>query len=314
MNATENRHPAETYVSNAPLFHKIRLRFLGYKHMPDDHVCVIYEGESYAGVRGPGYFRINGWHERLGEVVKVSARTTPFTYENLSTREPVPVSLTGKITFSFDPRPPTEKEMAMAFVRLSADALNGFVQDAVRRLVRLYTPQYTFAALRSSVPFPEIEAAVVQDFAREELLRRMGLKLGRFTIEQSLTPERTEARLQEAAQRMYNADAVQQIPLNELLLALYTELVEKSKGGSEQIWNMNDLATLIQRLEKSAAPPTRIIDVAPPPPTIPDSDKTASGSGTTASDPGTTTPDAGKTAPDSDDPPKRSSSYLDPDL
>lgn len=309
----DERHPAETYVSNAPLIHKIRLRFLGYKHMPDEHVCVIYKSERYAGVRGPGYFRINGWRERLGEAVKVSARTTPFTYENLSTREPVPISLTGKITFSFDPRPPTEQEMAATFVRLSADALNGFVQDTVRRLVRIYTPQYPFAALRSSVSFPEIEAAVVQDFAREELLRRMGLNLGRFVIEQSLTPERTEARLQEAAQRMYNADAVQQVPLNELLLALYTELVEKSRGGSEQIWNMNDLATLIQRLEKSAAPPTRIIDVAPPP-TIPDSDKTASDSGTTAPDADTTASDADKTAPNSDDPPKRSSSYLDPDL
>ncbi len=304
MGSRRNPHPAESYAPDAPLHHKIRLRWLGYKHTTDGQVCVIYQDERYFDARGPGYFRVSGWNERMGEIVRIAARTTPFAFENLAAREPVPVTLSGKITYTFDPRPPAEKEIAAALVKLSPDALHGLIQDSVRRLTRVYTPQYTFVALRSATPFPEIEAAVALDFAREELLKRMGLKLSRFVIEQSLTPERTEARLQEAAQRLYNADVNQQLPLNELLLALYTELVEKSKGGSEQLWNMTDLTSLIQRLDKSAAPPTRIIDAAPP--AVPNAPPPA--------ETPPPAPDSNKTGSDSNAPPKRSPSYLDPDL
>lgn len=321
--AKKARHPAETYLADAPLWHKIRLRVFGAKHVPDGQVCIIYRGESYSDVRGPGYFGVCKLLERMGEVVKISPRTGHFTFENLSTREPVPLTLTGLFNFKFDPRPPTDPKIAVNLVKLSPGALEGFMQDTLRRLVRVYTPQYSFVELRSATPFPTIENAVVNDFAREELLQRMGLQLSRFEIQHGITPERTEARLQESAQRMRNADSIQQLPLHELLLALYTELVEKSSGGSEQLWNMTDLMNLIQRLDKGASPPTRIIDATPsaPPPTpnppsASSETKPTSESDETkpASKSDETKSASDETKPDDDAPPKRSSSYLDPDF
>src|SRR5262245_22714358 len=90
----------------------------------------------------------------------------------------------------------------------------------------------------------------------------MGFREMGMTIENMPLPPMIEARLQEVAQRRFNAQAAQNLSQGELIRTLLIELVERvsRQGTSEHYLNAADIMNALKELETLSSAPTKVID------------------------------------------------------
>lgn len=299
--------------STDPIAHRANRRIR--QHVPDFHVCVIYRGESYAGVRGPGYFFVNPLTERTGEIVSTKPRAKSFRLEHLFTSDPIPIELAGKLSFTFDPREGDAVPISR-LVRLPAatldDALGSAVQELVFKAVRSPVNAYSFENIQRGETLAQLEAIArtVNDLPG---LYALGIQNVSVMFTHAVLPDDLQKRLGESAQRRYNTQISHELEQADLLRALIIELVEKVSrdGNLEQLFNFTEAVNTLRQIEsRPAAPPAlepanpKIIDaqVFSKPP----SDASPPNDNPTPPDTGTSTAKPKRSKP-------KSPSYLDPD-
>lgn len=240
------------------------------KHAPDFTVCAIYHGDNFSDIRGPGYFNINPLTERVGESISTKPRAFPLLIENLMTRDPLRIALAGKVSFTFDPREGDVTAIAR-LVKIPepdlTDALGQALQELIFKSVRARVNEFGFEEIQRGTHLALLEEAAVTALGSMEILNNFGIRDVGVLFTHTVLPPEIETRLNEAAQRRYNAQVTREIEQPDLLRSLIVELVEKaSRGGNvEQLFNFTEAVNTLRQMESARAP--RTIQ-APPPATI----------------------------------------------
>lgn len=291
--------------ADASSLHRARLKI--QHHAPDFSVYVIYRDESFSDIRGPGYFKINPLAERVGELISTKPRAYPLMIKNVSTRDPIPVALVGKVSFTFDPREGDVAQISRLVKIPEPDLTNALgeaLQELIFKAIRARVNEFWFEEIQRGASLALMEGYALTALNELAILRAFGISNVGVLFTHAVLPQEIETRLKEAAQRRYNAQVSGELEQAALLRSLIVELVEKvnREGNLEQLFNFTEAVNALRQIEGAASPATKIIsgevDRAP-------------------DEPAPTTPPAAKAAPK----PKAkrgkkpsSPSYLDPDL
>lgn len=288
-----------------PSLHQARLKI--QHHAPDYSVYVIYRGESFSDLRGPGYFNINPITERVGELVSTKPRAYPLLIENLVTRDPISIALAGKVSFTFDPRNGDVVTISR-LVKIPEPDLTNALGDALKELIfkaiRARANEFWFQEIQRGENLARLETWAAEALLESTALTAFGISNVGVLFTHAVLPQEIETRLKEAAQRRYNAQATGEMPQADLLRSLIVELVEKvnREGNLEQLFNFTEAVNTLRQIEATAPPATKTIDgetVAPPAEPTP------------SSPPPTPAPSKPKTKSSKK---RMSPSFLDPDL
>jgi hypothetical protein len=272
--------------SPQPIIHRARRKL--QKYTPDYTVCVIYHGDNFSDIRGPGYFSLNPFTERIGETISTKPRAYPLQIENLMTRDPIRITLAGKVSFTFDPREGDVTTIARLVKIPEAaltNALGETLQELIFKALRARVSELGFEEMQNGASLAQMEETTVNALGAMEALQTIGIRDVRVLFTHAILPPEIETRLNEAAQRRYNARVTREIEQPDLLRSLIVELVEKaSRGGSvEQLFNFTEAVNTLRQMEVARdsrampAPPSETIDgqvvkpvpdepPAPPPP------------------------------------------------
>ncbi|TAH53482.1 MAG: hypothetical protein EYC68_03005 [Chloroflexota bacterium] len=266
----------KTADPNIPKWQKGGMR-VNY-HAPDFTVVVIYRDDSFVRVRGPGPLSINPFVERLGEEISIKPRAYPLMVKNVLTRDPISITLVGKVAFTFDPR----EGDATAIARLVkipepdlTNALGDTLQEFIFKALRARVNEYWFEEIQRGATLAELEEYALASLRELPSLRAFGISNIGVLLTHAILPQEIEMRLKEAAQRRYNAQVSGELEQTALLRSLIVELVEKvnREGNLEQLFNFTEAVNALRQIEGAASPATKIIsgevDIVPDEPALP---------------------------------------------
>lgn len=101
---------------------------VGLHFVKENHVAPVIRLGMYRGVRGPGFVWITPIIESLGDLIDVGIRFTQFDFEQVLTKDSIPLDFKITILYSFDPALPTHK-VAAQLVRQPRSVLTSIVRD-----------------------------------------------------------------------------------------------------------------------------------------------------------------------------------------
>lgn len=269
-------------------------KWLGNQWVDEMHVCAILRENSYLECRGPLFFQYDGWRERMGPIIYIGLRFGNFTFDNLSSSDPMRVGVRVAATYSFNPQK-VERKVAGALVTLGDDAFCNVVEGEILRWLRPSIAECTNQQIRRGDVFERINKYVLFQLTNEPDLPRLGITTSKFQIQESLLPQELEEGFVKAARRAVDVQAVTSWENSEFARHLAVILAEKTSG--EQFLNAADIFTALGSMD-SVKPPPKIIDATPGvPPTTPSGAASAS----KPADPPASPPPPPKSKPPVDD-------------
>ncbi|MBI4671942.1 MAG: hypothetical protein HY741_09800 [Chloroflexi bacterium] len=234
-------------------------KWLGNEWVDELHLCAIYRDGIYYECRGPLFFRYDTFHERMGPIVYTGLRFGKYTFDNLSSREPLRIGLKLSASFSFNLKS-IERKIAGVLINLSDELMCSLVEGEIVRWLRPQIAQFSNQQIRRGEIFELVGSAVLARLNGEPDLSRLGITVGKIQIEEPLLPEELEKGFVQAARRDIDVQSLQNWEDSEFARHLAVILAEKSSG--EQYLNAADM---FAALRETAPVPrvTRVIDSQP---------------------------------------------------
>ena len=159
-----------------PLAYSLRLFFerpLGLRWVPDNHLAVVYRMESYHGLRGPGFFRINPFIETVKEQVSLNPDFISTHIESLQTKDAMQLGLRIALAYTFDPRPLPRKK-ALVFVKWPRRIHRAIVIDSATTALQAIVPKFRADRICRGQVFEEIRQELIDGLT--ERLKSLGLE------------------------------------------------------------------------------------------------------------------------------------------
>lgn len=266
----ESRQPRKNgTMEDEPHSLPFSIRFLtaigrpfGLRWVQDNHVRAIYRMESYFESRGPHFFWIDEWRERLGSTIYLGPRFRTFTFANLSTRDPLSVGLRVSASFSFDPRK-TKREIAAQLVNLEDDVRALIVEGATLKSIRSIVTHCLFEEIRHGRVFESIEQRARAELSADSSLGQLGIEVVGVQVLEPVFSETIETRFDQTSQRKFRPQATQDFNPTDIARTLAIEIVEQlnTRGQGGQYLNTGDILNALQQLPDPSSTPTKMIDV-----------------------------------------------------
>ncbi len=236
---------------------------LGVAFAPLHHVQVIYRMGKYAGARGPGLIYVNRLTETLGPLVNIASQHKDYTFENILSRDMLPVTM--HVAASVVYHPLEGPELASTLTRVPREAYVSIAGTYLRWSLLALANQYTAEELTQSVVRAQLEQAVLDKTNAE--LHYLGLKLrGKVRIIGVELPQRLVDRHEIIAQRRASILAGTEFHPAEYRRVLVSEVIEHlaRSGENESFLNFNEMLEAYATENQAVLPPPpNIIDVSP---------------------------------------------------
>jgi hypothetical protein len=213
---------------------------LGYRHVPDKMVQVIYRDGRYHRAEGDTFVRRKFHNESFGPQVRVGVRVVEHLYQNIASHDGVLHSIKVHVKVFFDLR----QAEAVVAPLLAADPetliqgkVKGLVDLALRREVsRLDSAQL----LQPDTP-AKLEVAIRKRLERN--VGFMGVSLLEFedalVVKEILPPERMQENRTEATNITETAQNLAQLTVEEIKQAIVAHLYRDMGQRSVQVRSMN---------------------------------------------------------------------------
>jgi hypothetical protein len=236
-------------------------RPFGLTFVPEHYMRVIDRMGRYATAKGPGLVYHSPLTETLGPLVYIAAQVAEFEFDNLLSRDVVPVKM--QVTANVEYNPLGGPELASILTRLPREAYLGIARTFIRWGLLEAANQYTATELTQHPVRAAIEASA-RDRANEELAF-LGLHLaGKLLITRVELPATLAERHETIAQRRASILAGTDFHPSEYRRALVSELIEQlaRTGGSESFLNFGEMLESYEARRRPADAP-RIVEEKP---------------------------------------------------
>lgn len=274
---SSSRRPKPEKIDLPPL-----LRFIlwvgkpmGVAYVPIHHLQVVYRMGKYAGCKGPGLITYNRLTETLGPLVAVAAQTYDYEFDQIVSRDVLPVKMRLAAIVEYDPST-CDPELASILTRMPKQSYITIAGTFLRWALLAMANQYNASELTQQAVRAQIEDAA-QIKVNDELAY-LGLRLsGKLRILAVELPARLADRHETIAQRRASILAGAEFHPAEYRRALVSEVIETMgrRGESEAFMNFNEMLESVAEENRAALPPPpNIIEVpdenaasrpAPPP-------------------------------------------------
>ncbi len=236
---------------------------LGVAFVPLHHMQVVYRMGKYVGARGPGLIYVNRLTETLGPLVNTSSQTKEYAFENILSRDMLPVTMHVVANVVYHPL--EGPELASTLTRVPREAYVSIAGTYLRWSLLALANQYTAEELTQSAVRAQLEPAVFDKTNAE--LQYLGLKLkGKARITGVDLPQRLVDRHEIIAQRRASILAGTEFHPAEYRRVLVSEVIEHLavSGDNESFLNFNEMleAYAIEKRAELPRPPN-IIEVPP---------------------------------------------------
>ncbi len=233
--------PDEANVEKPPLLRLIL--FLGapfgMAFVPQHFVQVVYRMGKYAGCRGPGLIYRSPLTETLGPLVFVKGQRHEYVFENIVSRDVLPVTVRLATSVTYDPA--AAPDLASRLTHAPRETYVTLAGIYLRWGLLAAANRFNAAELTQVDVRTQIEDAV-QGQANDEL-KFLGLSLSaKLRILSVELPATLTERHETIAQRRASILAGAEFHPAEYRRALVSEVLEKlSQGGAESFVNFGEL-------------------------------------------------------------------------
>jgi hypothetical protein len=260
------KRPEEVHVEQPPLLRLILFMGapFGIAFVPQHYVQVVYRMGKYAGCRGPGLIYHSRLTETLGPLVFIKGQRNEYQFENVISRDVLPVTLRVATSVTYDPA--AAPDLASTLTHAPREAYVTIAGIYIRWALLAAANRFNASELTQAGVRAQIENTV-QEQANQEL-KFLGLKLSKLRILSVELPATLTERHETIAQRRANILAGAEFHPAEYRRALVSEVLERlSQGGAESFVNFGEMLEAYAAenppgTTKPATPP-RIIEQPP---------------------------------------------------
>jgi hypothetical protein len=237
----------------------------GIAFVPQHYVQVVYRMGKYAGCRGPGLIYHSRLTETLGPLVFIKGQRNEYPFENVISRDVLPVTLRVATSVTYDPS--AAPELASTLTHAPREAYVTIAGVYIRWGLLAAANRFNAAELTQADVRTQVENTV-QERANEEL-KFLGLKLSaKLRILSVELPTTLTERHETIAQRRASILAGGEFHPAEYRRALVSEVLERlSQGGAESFVNFGEIleAYAAEHPPEAGKPanPPRIIEQPP---------------------------------------------------
>ncbi len=212
---------------------------IGLAFVPQHYLQVVYRMGKYSGCRGPGLIYHSPLTETLGPLVFVKGQRHEYDFENIISRDVVPVTMRVATSVTYDPE--SAPELASRLTHAPRETYVTLAGIYLRWGLLAAANRFNAAELTQADVRAQIENAVQEQ--TDEELKFLGLKLSaRLRLLSVELPASLTERHETIAQRRANILAGAEFHPAEYRRALVSEVLEKlSQGGAESFVNFGEL-------------------------------------------------------------------------
>jgi len=238
----------------------------GITFVPQHYVQVIYHMGKYAGCRGPGMIYHSRMTETLGPLVFVKNQRHEYQFENIVSRDVLPVTMHLATSVQYNPN--AAPEIASTLTRAPRDTYVSIAGIYLRWGLLAAANRFNAAELTQADVRAELENTV-QAQANDEL-KFLGLRLSaKLRILSVELPATLTERHETIAQRRANIQAGAEFHPAEYRRALVSEVLERlSQRGAESFVNFGELLEAYAAEHPSGGEPLAPGAALPRPPRI----------------------------------------------
>lgn len=259
--------PEEPAVEQPPMLRLILFlgRPLGIAFVPQHYLQAIYRMGKYLECRGPGLIYHSPLTESLGPLVFVGNQRNEYRFENIVSRDVLPITIAILTNVVYDPG--LGHERASVLTRLPREAYVSIAGTYIRWGLLAAANRYNAAELTQANVRTQIENSLHEQVGEE--LKFLGLRLAaRLRIMSVELPASLTERHETIAQRRANILAGAEFHPAEYRRALVSEVLERlSQGNAESFVNFGEIleAYAAEHPPQAAQPatPLRILDQPP---------------------------------------------------
>jgi hypothetical protein len=239
-------------------------KLFGYIWIPEQHVRVIYKMSRYAGARAPnrwGLIPFSDFTETLGPQIYIGGNIRDFTFNNILTKDIIPVTLHVNAIVSYDPR--RAPDIARVLTKYPPETSVGIAQSYLQWVLLGTISKYDSPQLAQANIKVQIEAEVTGAVNKE--MEFLGIQVHDHAHIMGVElPTRVMQRHEELAQQRASILAARQVDSTELRSTWLMNALEKAAGSGSGGFFVNFNELLQSYPERSAAgPPAQIIDQLP---------------------------------------------------
>lgn len=165
-------------------------RPFGLRFAPDNHVLPVLRLGQYHRVGGPGFFRIVPLLERTMPPVKTSLHVGDFVFEDVLSRENIPLRVRLTVLFTFNPAA-APKSAAAVLVRGGDQLLQIIIRDYASQGLRHLVSRFKAEELSGGIARSIIERDLTHFLSAE--MRTLGiapLRQGGLLLKEMIGPEK----------------------------------------------------------------------------------------------------------------------------
>jgi hypothetical protein len=213
---------------------------LGYKHVPDNMVQVIFRDGRYHRAEGNTFIRRRVHDESYGPQIKVGVRIVENLYQNIASRDGVLHNIKVHVKVFFDLRL-ADPQVAPFLVENCETILQGKVKGLVDLALRREIAQFDSTRLLQPDAAIRLEEAIKERLERN--LGFFGASLLAFEdaliVKEILPPERMHETRVEAANISETADSLADLHQEEIRQAIAAHMYRDMGAKPLQIRAMN---------------------------------------------------------------------------
>jgi len=261
------KRPDEANFEKPPLLRLILYlgKPFGIAFVPQHYVQVVYRMGKYAGCRGPGLIYYGRLTETLGPLVLTKAQRNEYEFENIISRDVLPVKMRVVTSVAYDPA--SAPDLASTLTHVPRESYVSIAGIYIRWGLLAAANRFNATELTQTDVRTQIENSV-QEQANHEL-SFLGVKLAaKLRIMSVELPAVLTERHETIAQRRANILAGAEFHPAEYRRALVSEVLERlSKGNAESFVNFGEVleAYAAEHPPEGARPanPLRIVEQTP---------------------------------------------------
>lgn len=233
-------------LQNTPPIYRLKAKLgrpFGYHWVGDNQKAVVLRDERYFGVRGPGWFRINPFTERVGAIINMAADNMSTPLSDIQTKDGVKFSLTLALRHKLAPELTKELEIAAQAVEWSMDKRRGILTQYAQWVLQDIVRHCYGESLIRGEGWREVEAKMLK--AVRDEVKYFALNLLNCQLLRIEAPKSLEKRMENVLQRnvlMEDVKHYDAFTFNQGLRIETLETLRILKGGRHFI-NMGDGAT-----------------------------------------------------------------------
>jgi SPFH domain/Band 7 family protein len=261
------KRPDEANVDQPPLLRLILFlgKPFGIAFVPQHYVQVVYRMGKYAGCRGPGLIYYGRLTETLGPLVLVKGQRNEYTFENIVSRDVLPVTMHVATSVAYDPA--AAPDLASTLTRVPRETYVSIGGTYIRWALMAAANRFNATELTQADVRAQIENAVHEQTNNE--LKFLGLRLSaKLRLMSVELPAVLTERQETIAQRRASIMAGAEFHPAEYRRALVSEVLERlSQGNAESFVNFGQVleAYAAEHPPEGARPanPLRIVEQTP---------------------------------------------------